>query len=102
MGDVSQELVARMIVVVCALSDSEITAGQAAHLSDEARAIVAELPAPVDPDLVAAREQEAAACEVSFPSYAALVRSGGEDKGGPVRCRYEGIRLGRQLAAEGR
>lgn len=56
------------------------------------------LPEPVDRDLIAAREAEAKASEANgFSDYAAKVRAGGDDNG-PVRLRYEGIKLGRALA----
>jgi hypothetical protein len=58
------------------------------------------LPEPVDADLIAAREAEAKACEANgFHDYAAETRAGKRDDG-PVRHRYEGIKLGRALEKE--
>lgn len=67
----------------------------------EARAIVAELPKPVDPDLIEARRMESQQADNNgFIDYAVSVRNGDQDNEGPVRCRYDGIKRGRELARE--
>jgi len=109
MGEISQELAAKMEALARRMAQSikagDMTAIQLlafyAERSEEARAIVAELPALVDPDLLAAREF-AEKKGWYTANMLPLLRSGGCDGSPLMGNLVEAIRLGRQLAAEGR
>jgi hypothetical protein len=59
-------------------------------------AIVAELPKPIDPDLIEARELVVVGNE-SFPTWCSDVRKGLHDTSEEVRLALAGIRRGREL-----
>ena len=61
---------------------------------DEMKAIVAELPAPVDPDLLEARKHFLA----KQPHDERAIMAGERDHSGSVRSFMEGIKRGRALA----
>lgn len=100
MTEISPELVERMVALM-----RRINVDMFAHLNgteggispseirDEARAIVAELPAPVDPDLLLAREVTAALEEVAGnSSVASCLRRGMADDVFGVRVALAAIK----------
>lgn len=99
-GEVGPEVVERCFAVIRAYvadSGSRMPSGKSVYA--EMVELAGMLPEPVDADLIAAREAEAKASEANgFRDYAAQTRAGEHDDG-PVRHRYEGIKLGRALAA---
>ena len=112
MSEISQELVGRMAALVRGMAEHEpfimpATHGTAAS-DDYARAkiIAAELPVPVDPDLIAAREVVCGYHHDKHPEspwhveQAELVRSGRNDRMLDVQAAYFGIKRGRELAGE--
>lgn len=108
MSEIKPEVVDRMVALVRKMGgsssigrpyqDGETIQFSSSHY-ETARAIVAALPMPIDPDMIEARRMESAQAEANgFIDYAVSVRNGDQDNEGPVRCRYEGIKRGRELA----
>lgn len=103
----SAELVERMITCVRGLAAHWETADpiDIDRRIEEARAIVAELPAPVDPDLIEAREVVCGYHHDKHPEspwhveQAAAVRAGVRDSMLDVQAALFGIKRGRELAA---
>lgn len=67
-------------------------------LADEARAIVADLPKPVDSDLIEARR--IAACDGFYEGTRETVERGEHDEAWPVRIALAAIKRGRELAGD--
>lgn len=97
--DISQELAQRMAVLL--RSQVERHAGEAdvAPALNEARAIVAELPEPVDPDVLEARRL--VECTVHWsPQTDRDLASGKNDDTPEMRIALAAIKRGRELAAK--
>lgn len=101
MTKIDDALVERMVKLVRDLHADHVEHNMHDRVQDfvaRTAAIVAELPEPVDPDLIEARHQESEALERNgFIEGALRVRNGEMDEEGPVRCRLEGIKRGREL-----
>lgn len=95
--EISQELVERCVALVRDIAAGGLTT---AAIGTEARAIVAELPAPVDPDLVEARrvaERQSSARGYLYDPEGFW--QGHRDDGDDVQIALAAIRRGRELAA---
>lgn len=104
MGEISPELVERMVALVRHMARDVVA--RDIHFN-EARTIVAELPKPVDPDLIEAREVVCGYHHDKHPespwhiNQAARVRSGALDSLRDVQAAYHGIKRGRELSSHG-
>lgn len=105
-AEISQEVVERMVVFVRRMADPN---GERCGSTAEARAIVALLPEPVDPDLVAGREMLAKFYEADnerrgnehyYSSMIADVRAGLKDDTPPVLFAVHALKQSRELAAK--
>jgi len=96
---ISLELQARMVALVRRCADSAMASGDL-YTMREATAIVAELPQPVDPDLLEAREVAIATVgDRDWPQvWAKEVRAGQYDRESRVRVALAAIKRGRELA----
>lgn len=97
----------RMEALVRSLSEAKSSAGEdprwypiSKHAISEARAIVADLPKPVDPDLIEARE----VCfreSLSESREDSTYLKGGLDNSLSMRCALAAIKRGRELSRQG-
>ncbi len=71
------------------------------HVANEAYAIVAMLPEPVDPDIQLSREIAAATCadDGANPEFCEYIRAGRLDTQREVKVALAALRRGRKLAA---
>jgi hypothetical protein len=100
MADISPELVERMVALVRDLHADHLRYDlhdREQNFCKRTAAIVADLPVPVDPDLIEARE--IAAARYSREDQKRLVLDGKWDCGEPVVAALAGIKRGRELAA---
>lgn len=104
MTGISDVLFQRMVEVIRAYATAD--GGHVASMSVwfEFQAIAAELPKPVDPDLVEARKLVCARSTAgeAGSGYRRTVMSGSEDDSRAVVNALEAIKHGRKLQAEGR
>lgn len=102
MGEISQELVGRMVAHFRAVADKyQHVKGGAGNFNNElreVRAIVAELPKPVDPDLIEARKLVADRYNPDTCSDAIIATLQGEDdETVAVQNCLKAIKRGREL-----
>jgi hypothetical protein len=95
--DISPEVVERCVTLVRLLVAYEAVDDIEKPLADEARAIVALLPEPVDPDLIEARRMAEALGQGGTREQ---WFSGKWDTGPAIQWHLAGIKRGRQLAQE--
>lgn len=100
MSDISPELVERMVVLVRDLHADHLRYNLHDRQQDfcqRTAAIVAELPEPVDPDMIEAREL---VCVRQHVGQANIIREGKMDHMLDVRAAFDGIKRGRELAGQ--
>lgn len=99
----AQEMLDRLEGLARRIADARVPIG---NLILEARAMVAELPPPVDPDLIEAREMAAVRYSQRGETQLALVarpyRSGLNDEHWDVQTALAGIKRGRELERQGK
>lgn len=108
MAEISQELVERMATVIRAYAHSDgshIKTGRSVHA--ELLAVASELPVPVDPDLLEAREVAASYCQKgSYISISAgeasanHIRAGLRDDDTFVQAMLAAIKRGKEIARQ--
>lgn len=103
MTDLSPETVGKLVALVRGVANCYPVEGEARGVGskwiNDARAIVAELPEPVDPDLMEAREAVIASVGFGGTIAADRARSGDFDTWPTVIAALAGIKRGRALAA---
>lgn len=102
MTEYDPQIVERMVALVRELHEDHVKHGSYDIVQDfvaKTAAIIAELPAPVDPDLLLARE--VAAETASIGDWSAQVLAGARDNEKPVRCSLAAIKRVRAETGNG-
>lgn len=102
-AEITQELAVRMAALVRNIVNYEAVDDIEKPLADEARAIVALLPEPVDPDLVECREILACEAETKgWTAHALRWRAGAWDDESTIISYMKVLKRGRELALKAR